>query len=121
MLALLSACIPLSMTLTSTLVAVKKDRDLIVNASPQELVEASSIHVLAFSSTGDLLLTESEGNFNLEVWENAYDMAWKACNGRTVDSADEMVDTEDSAMESFVRQTMEEKIATDLKWKADVK
>ena len=122
MLALLSASIALSMTFSSTLVAVTQNDDLLLNASPRELQQSSSIHVLAFSSKGDLLLVESEGDFGLSTWEAVYDKAVEHCRhrGTAVDSPDDMVDAEDGDMEAFIRQTMVQKIASNLSWKADL-
>ncbi|KAI9697768.1 MAG: exosome non-catalytic core subunit rrp46 [Candelina mexicana] len=121
MLTILSASIALSLTLSSALVAVTRDNDIVVNASPNELQQSISIHVLAFSSKGDLLLVESEGDFDLEIWEAIYDTAFKHCRGSKAESPDDMVDAEDGAMETFLRRTMQQKIASDLSWKADLK
>ncbi|KAI9717645.1 MAG: hypothetical protein M1812_004590 [Candelaria pacifica] len=121
MLALLSASIALAMTLSSTLVTVTQDNDSVLNASPQELQRSSSIHVLAFSSKGDLLLAESEGDFDLKTWENVYDTALEHCRGNEVESPNDMTEMENSGMEAFIRQKMEQKIVSDLSWKSDLK
>ena len=108
------------MTLSSTLVAVTQNNDLVPNASPQKLQQSSSIHVLAYSSEGDLLLVESEGDFSLKTWEAVYDTALEHCRGTAAESPDDMVDAKDGDMEAFTRRTMEQKITSILSWKTDL-
>lgn len=79
MLALLSSSIPLTMFLTSVSIAVDRQGNLIHNPPAAARQSAASFHVLAFSSTGDLLLAESEGKFPVDTWEKAFQMARSRC------------------------------------------
>ena len=121
MLALLSASIPLAVLIFSTLVAVDFDGNLNQNPSPVELSTATSLHVLAFSSHGRLLVAESEGSFDMETWERVTEEGSRQCR----DSAGSMHGNDDVSMdlgsevavESFVRTLVGEQVATGQQWK----
>ena len=67
------------MTLTAALVAVNPNGALLLDPSVKQIKLASSIHVLAFSSHGDLLVVESEGDFTMATWEKVYQTAKVIC------------------------------------------
>ena len=81
MLALLTTSIPLSMMLTSTLIAIDADGELVSDPLPKILENATSVHVLAFSSLGDLLIVESEGKFSINTWDRVHTKAKQICRG----------------------------------------
>ncbi|KAL8994830.1 MAG: hypothetical protein Q9169_005306 [Polycauliona sp. 2 TL-2023] len=122
-LALLSTSLPLTMTLTSTLVAVGRSGELVLDASAEAVKQAISLHVLAFSSLGELLVAESEGTFDMNIWDQIYTMAEKHC--RSSDSGkmaqtDDDVDMEPSKsdnLEDSLKKIVEEKAARDHRWK----
>ena len=123
-LTLLSASMPLAMTLTSVLLAMNSDgssRNIIRNPTLLEFLGANSVHVLAFTSHGQLLVEESEGSFTLEDWNEIYEVAkGLCCDG---------LETEDNVMQGdglergtggmmmFIKSTLEEKVSVDLHWK----
>ncbi|KAI9813434.1 MAG: exosome non-catalytic core subunit rrp46 [Pycnora praestabilis] len=127
LLALLSASIPLSMTLTSTLIAIASSGNVLQDPTPQQLQQASSTHVLAFSSHGDLLVAESDGSFNMDTWEQVYDLAERVCRGQVDEDEDEdsdedqdvrmETDERNRGLEGFVRGVMQEKVVKDQRWK----
>ena len=123
-LALLSTSIPLSMTLTAALVAVDARR-LKLDPTAEELNVASSIHVFAFSSHGDLLVVESEGEFDIEIWEEAYQKARLACRGEEEndnESEDVSMDSDnDTKLEDVLRNAIRQKVAREQKWKQDLR
>lgn len=123
-LALLSTSIPLSMTLTAALVAVDARR-LTLDPTAEELKVASSIHVFAFSSHGDLLVVESEGEFGIETWEEAYQKARLACRGEEdndSESEDVSMDSDnDTKLENVLRDAVRRKVAREQKWKQDLR
>lgn len=69
------------MIATSTLIAVDAFGKLIIDPSVKEVHLASSIHVVAYSSQGDLLVIESEGSFSTEILEQAVEIAGQVCRG----------------------------------------
>ena len=119
--ALLSTAIPLTMTLTATLVAVNPDATLTTKPSVQQVKLASSVHVLAFSSHGVLLVAESEGDFTIDTWEEAYQKAKLHCHGENEEEneSEDVSMTSDDVfkLESVLKDVVERKIAEERKWK----
>ena len=66
-----------------TLVAVGANGDVALDPSFEEIDAATSLHVLGFSSHGDLLIAESEGSFDITIWERVAEIACSACWGDT--------------------------------------
>jgi exosome complex component RRP46 len=113
------------MTLTSVLLAVTstgKSRTLLRSPSPLEFQEADSVHVLAFTSHGNLLVAESEGSFTINDWEELYEVGKRLC-------CDEVETGDDNTMQDgglsenggemmrFVKSILKEKVQNDLYWK----
>ncbi|KAI9786703.1 MAG: exosome non-catalytic core subunit rrp46 [Peltula sp. TS41687] len=123
LLALLSACIPLSVTFMSVLVVVLSDGNFACNPSPDELEQAASIHVLAFSLHGDLLVVESEGSFDIDIWQGVFDYAKSiCCTSTTTKEEGRRTAPEDGTnLEGFLRDTLEKKIALDQTWKESLR
>ena len=70
------------MTFSATLVTVQPNHGLICHPTPKDIKSASSVHVLAFSSQGDLLVVESEGHFSIATWEEVYEKASQVCRSQ---------------------------------------
>lgn len=84
LLALLSGNVPLF----STCAAVSVDRD-------------GARHVFGYASGGDLLLAESEGNFDLKAWAKAEKQAKSACE----------------SLERWMRGVVEEDLRVKMQWR----
>lgn len=125
-LALLSASIPLSTTLTAALVAFPASRSKtstpLVAPSADELRRAKpmrSVHVFAFAGDGRMLLNESEGAFGYEEWEEACEMAEEVCckeeggvrlgEGMEVDGR--------ANLEVWLREVGRRKVEAEQRWK----
>lgn len=123
LLALLSASVPLSMTFTATVLAVNESGKIIPEPSVQIASSAESLHALAFSSKGHLLLNESQGTFDFDTWEQVHQRAVKLCRGMQVGGSDGDVamggDGDGQPLEGFIRETVEDKIHHDYAWKID--
>lgn len=123
LLGLLTASVPLSMTYTSAIIAVSSET-ILHGPSIKDINAASSLHVLAVSSTGYLLLNESEGEFDLETWEAVADQAQAICQGdehaasgdKDI-SMDEGGETEQQGLEGYVRDVVANKIQQDHAWR----
>ncbi|KAI9834913.1 MAG: exosome non-catalytic core subunit rrp46 [Thelocarpon superellum] len=94
----------------------------ILDPSSKQCEEASSAHVLAFTSQGALLLAESEGDFDLDQWEEVFDRAKSACCGPSNAKGDEDALMEDESPDPMPRQqmlrdVMRAKVARDQSWK----
>lgn len=87
LLALLSASIPLSTTITAVLIALPATNTptastQLLSPTAIELVRAKPIrsaHVFAFSGEGRMLLNESDGIFSYEEWDEAAEAAEEVC------------------------------------------
>lgn len=126
MLALLTTSIPLSMTLTSTLIAIDFDGELVSDPPPRQMESAASVHVLAFSPWGELLLVESEGGFGIDTWEKVYTKAKQVCRGHKVEEDDDeeaenmnvyMDINGISSKEDVLRSIIQEQAGKDRRWK----
>jgi exosome complex component RRP46 len=104
------------MIYTASLLAVARSGEIIWDPSLRETKSAASLHVLAFSLKGHLLLNESEGSFDFDTWERIYEHAEAVCRGRRLESADGDVIIEDSdghSLENFLRDTVKDKVHRD--------
>ncbi|KAK4692003.1 hypothetical protein P7C71_g5117, partial [Lecanoromycetidae sp. Uapishka_2] len=121
MMALLATSIPLAMTLSATFLVVDMDQQIIVKPSAQDIIMAMSIHVFAFLSSGELLVDESEGDFEIDIWEEVYKKAKLLCLG----NEDEDSESEDMSMESnnaarlqdVMYDEVRRKVESENKWK----
>ncbi len=108
------------MTLTSVFLALTSDgtsRAVIRNPTLFQSQGADSVHVLAFTSHGDLLVAESEGSFTLEDWDVVYEAGKEICCDSSKTSEDEDMDEKDGGMMMFVKSSLEDKVKNDLHWK----
>ena len=111
------------MTLTSTIIAVVSE-GIVDNPNPEQLEEASSTHVLAFSSKGELLVVESEGPFEIDLWEAVVDRGYHICHAEVEDDGTQDTKMENEGndeMESFVKSIVGAKVAMDEGWRQSIK
>ena len=98
---------------------------MILDPTSEQLKVAASIHVFAFSSHGDLLVVESEGEFGIETWEEAHQKARLACRGEAEndsDSEDVSMDSgSDTKLEDILRNAIRQKVAREHNWKQDLR
>ncbi|KAL4806216.1 hypothetical protein BDV18DRAFT_124485 [Aspergillus unguis] len=121
-LALLSASVPLSVTLSATVLAVNPSGEIISEPSIKQAAAASSLHVLAFTSKGHLLLNESEGKFAFDTWEDVYERALAICHGDSASSDGDVTmagNTESQPLEGLLRDSVQDQIHSDYAWKID--
>lgn len=82
---------------------------------------ALSVHVLAFSSLGDLLVAESWGDFSIETWESVYEKALVICHGSEEDESDQedvsMDSKDDVQLNELLREAVQAKVAKEQSWK----
>jgi len=115
----------MSMTLTSVFLALTSNgssRDVIHNPSLVQSQSADSVHVLAFSSHGELLVAESEGSFTLDEWDQIFEAAKAICcgSGEMADDHDmegQELEKKAGRMSMFVKSTLQAKVTADLHWK----
>lgn len=96
---------------------------IIRDPSPEVAKSLSSVHVLCYSSTGHLLLNESQGQFSLETWnlvqEQAASIAQRRVpNGASSDGDVAMGEGADAATkDSLIHETVEDHLYRDFSWK----
>lgn len=107
------------MTLSSTIVAVTSTKNIIQDPFPQQLRKAASVHVLAFSSQRDLLVAESEGVFDVDIWERVFEEGKRICVGDESgeDDSDAMDTGNNSGLQGVLRDVVGEKVNNDQRWK----
>ena len=108
--------------MTSTSVAVGWNGNLALDPSPEEIEAAASLHILGFSSHGDLIISESEGSFGIEVWEQVLEIAGTACCvGKTSDNVPESDNLRTSkhqlSLEGGLRATILKRIQDKQRWR----
>jgi exosome complex component RRP46 len=94
--------------------AISPDGCILDAPSVKDLRAASSIHVLAFSSKGDLLVSESEGHCDFDKWEEVFEHGRRLCQGHKEQGED--ADMNEGDLNGFVRGLVREKVQQDQKW-----
>lgn len=113
---------PLAMSMTSVFLALSANqgsRTLIRNPTLLQIQSADSVHVLGFTSQGDLLIAESEGSFSMDDWDEVYEAGRAICCDNIPTDEDIIQDDELKAggMRRFVKSTLQAKVQADLYWK----
>jgi exosome complex component RRP46 len=123
-LALLSAAVPMKTTATSTVVAVLPDgtdNKLAVAPDPREVRQAQSLHMFTFTSTAELLLAESEGDFTMLDWDRSHAKALEICcdsGGKSgIDMTTDETQRQGPSLFEHLRGTTETKVKGELWWK----
>ena len=100
------------------MIAVDSRDVLTQDPSPKQVEAATSVHVLAFSSHGDLLVVESEGQFDMVIWEKVAEAAKRVCQGNSRNDGDVSMEPEqESTMGDFLKDMIGKKVAMDQRWK----
>jgi exosome complex component RRP46 len=111
------------MTFSATVLAVNASGEITREPSVKDAAAATSLHALAFSSHGHLLLNESQGPFHFETWEKVHQRALAICHGTLARSSDGDVamaeDVDGRPLEGTLRETVEDKFHQDYAWKID--
>lgn len=111
-------------TATSAVAAVSLSDGQIqitMDPSPRQADKSRSVHVLAFTSSSELLLAESEGDFTMTEWDQVYETSRSVCCGAThsngIHAVLDEADQKGPDMRQFIRSAAESKVAADLYWK----
>lgn len=108
------------MTMTSVFLALASDGPsikVIQHPTIEEIQRATSVHVLGFTSKGNLLVVESEGAFSIEEWDEVYEVGKAICCDGIPEETEDMVDDSAEGLHSFVKSALQEKVQSDLHWK----
>ncbi|KAG6011436.1 hypothetical protein E4U43_008302 [Claviceps pusilla] len=121
-LGLLTAAVPLKAIAVSTTLAISADnREIVVEPSTETASKAKSVHALAFTSSDELLLSESSGSFSIEEWDRILETGQRICCQDQESGIDaEISETSNlgsASIKAFIRSVLEKKSAADLHWK----
>jgi len=101
---------------------------IVLDPTEKEVAAASSLHVFAWSSRGELVLAESEGAFEVGQWKEAAEAAKKRCigaKGGAIEDADvEMGDANGvgavQSLDSWLRTSVATEMANSTRWRGEV-
>ncbi|KAK8162446.1 ribosomal protein S5 domain 2-type protein [Phyllosticta citrichinensis] len=119
-LALVSASIPLNTTFSSAIVVITPEGQTVISPSVKQLGSASSTHVLAFSARGDLLVSESEGAFDMDAWDKAHDVAKAVCITATTKAEGDMeldLPSDHQNLHTVLKEAVSAKVLKEQAWK----
>jgi exosome complex component RRP46 len=99
-----------------------KTQPIVPNPTLTELQSADSVHVLGFTSHGELLVAESEGSFTIDEWDKVFSAAKRlCCDDIETDSETDIMQDEISEQKgseaTFIRSVVGEKVEAELHWK----
>jgi len=117
-LALVDGGLPLETTMNAALVAVNKSGAIVAGPGAKDLETCESVHAMAFTAHGGMLLDESTGRFDLSVWEAVADKALERCTAAFAsEGEDEAMANGDVEQEPWLRQALEEKVRDANAWR----
>ena len=109
--------------MTSILIAIDPKGTLLPNPTAKDLTAASSVHVLAFSSAGEILVMESEGKFGVNDWEEVHAKAKEICVGKEQQGDEEDINmhgVEDESLNDILRDAVRQKVEREQRWKSNI-
>lgn len=108
----------------AAIVAVKRDGVLVLWPDTRQVKEARSVHIFAYGRQGEALVMESEGDFDMDEWEEAEKVVRQVVGASRVADDDgedvSMSDGEGGAGTSLfatMRQAVETRVAKDGRWR----
>ena len=118
LLALVDGGLPLERTMTVALGCVGKDGEVVVDPEEKQVIAFESVHAMAYTREGDLLLNESSGVFDMEQWEEVAAELKKACMAAAATvSEDESMSNGVAERTPWLRQALEEKVRDAGAWR----
>lgn len=116
--ALVDGGLPLQSTVAAALLAVSSEDSISDEPAEKELIRCKSVHAFVYNQHREMLLNESTGRFDLDVWEEVADQAEKTCMAAMAPAG------EDEAMANgaaeaipWLRQELEGKAEDSVAWR----
>jgi exosome complex component RRP46 len=122
-----AACLDAGVGMKGTLVAaalavMKGTGEVTIDPGVRDVKTARSLHVVGFSSSGEVVLVESEGTFTFEEWERVEALARTTCLGPVGESGD--IKMQESKVEGLgksllgvLRGAVETRVVADEGWR----
>lgn len=117
-LAVVDAGLPLRRSVVADLVVVGVDGNVKVDPTEKEVGLCKSVHALAFSRDGEMLLAESAGSFGMEVWEKVEEKAREVTVGAMASvHGDDAMTGGIMETEPWMREKLEESVREAAAWR----
>jgi exosome complex component RRP46 len=107
----------------TTVAVMKATGELKLDPGVKDVNTTRSLHVLGFSSVGELVLVESEGIFDFAEWERVEALARTAClggvgEGGDIKMQDGEADETGKSLLGVLRSAVEGKVVADERWRS---
>ena len=110
--------LPLERTMVAALAAVRDGGEVVVEPEEKALVGCKSVHAMAFTSQGDMLLDESVGDFDVGQWQTVAEKLKKAAMAATASKGeDESMANGATEGSPWLRQALEDKARQGSSWR----
>ena len=117
-LALVDGALPLERTMIVGFAAVTKDGDVVIDPSEKVVMGCRSVHAMAYTAQGELLLDESAGDFDLQQRHEVAELLKKTSVAAIAPAGedDSMVNSNAEAT-PWLRQALEENVRDAGAWR----
>lgn len=117
-LALVDGGLPLEHTIGAALAAFTSEDQMVVEPTEKQLVGCKSVHAMAYTAHGDMLLNESAGSFQLQQWEDVAETLKKVILSTMASSSeDETMSNGTTEATPWLRQTLEDNVKAGMAWR----
>ena len=117
-LALVDGALPLERTMIAGLGVVRDEGAVIIDPTEKELVGCKSVHAVAYSAQGGILLNESAGRFDIQQWQEVMGGLKKvAVLATTPASEDEPMTNGAAEAVPWMRQALETNVQLAGEWR----
>lgn len=116
--ALVDGALPLEKTMIASLAVVTDRGVVVVHPMEKQLAGCRSVHAMAYTAQGDMLLDQSVGNFDLDQWEKVVEHVKRACMAAVAVTAEDGAMVNGAAEATpWLRRDLEEKVSTASAWR----
>ena len=112
----LDAAVGMREVFVAVLIGVGRDGEVVAEPQVKDMGRCRSRHVFCFGGKSGLLLSESEGRFNIDEWEKAQAMAMQICLGSGSDVEMNGSDARQSLLQG-VREKLQQRVEMDQRWR----
>lgn len=112
----LDAAVGMREVFVAVLIGANSTGELIAEPGMQDRSSCKSLHLFCFGGKSGLLLSESEGRFNIEEWEKAQALAKQLCLGSGSNVGMNGSATQQTLLQG-VRGKLERRVVMDQRWR----
>jgi exosome complex component RRP46 len=112
----LDAAVGMREVFVAVLIGVGRSGEVVAEPGMKDRSTCKSMHLFCFGGKSGLLLSESEGRFNMEDWEKAHGLAQQVCLGAGSDVEMNGSSTGQTLLQG-VRGRIEQRVGMDQRWR----